>query len=78
MPHRHGFGDGGSGGGGGGAPVAMGGDVTGMSNACTVVGFGTYPIQLTAPAVGDAWQWDGAEWIHVQQPIVKGLGNRVG
>ena len=48
----------------------MGGDVTGMSNACTVVGFGTYPIQLTAPAVGDAWQWDGAEWIHVQQPIV--------
>lgn len=48
----------------------MGGDVTGPSNACTVVGFGTYPIDLVAPAVGDAWQWDGAQWAHVQQPIV--------
>lgn len=70
MAHRHGFGDGGSGGGGGGGPVAMGGDVVGMSNASVVVGFGTHPIDLLAPALGDAWQWDGAKWAHVQQPVI--------
>lgn len=67
MPHREGFGQDGASGGGG--PVAMGGDVTGLSNACVVIALRTYPIEPGAPAVGDFLTWDGAQWAHDPFPF---------
>ena len=68
MPHRHGFEDYGGGGGGGG-PIALSGDVTGMSNANVVQGFATYSIDTLAPATGDTWVFDGTDWQHLPQAV---------
>jgi hypothetical protein len=42
--------------------VTMGGDVTGPSNACTVVKIQGEPISATAPTAGQVLGWTGTQW----------------
>lgn len=48
----------------------MGGDVTGMSNACVVVALATYPLSLVAPsATGNVLTWGGAQWDDISPAV---------
>lgn len=45
------------------AGETLGGDLSGTTNAATVTGFRGRPVSATAPAIGEAYAWNGTAWV---------------